>query len=109
MSDAVLGAADMLKEVKSMTQEFVLHVIRQGLFTVIMVASPPLAVGLAAGLVMSIFQTVTSIQEPTLAFIPKILAVLLAILMFGPFMMARLTEYFQYLITIMPEAIIPRY
>jgi flagellar biosynthetic protein FliQ len=97
------------KEVIAMTQELVLDVISQGLFTVIMVAAPPLAIGLAAGLVMSIFQTVTSIQEPTLAFIPKILAVLLAILMFGPFMMARLTEYFQYLVTLMPEAIIPRY
>ena len=92
-----------------MTQDLVLDIIRQGLLTVIMVASPPLAVGLMAGLIMSIFQTVTSIQEPTLAFIPKILAVLLAILMFGPFMMGRLTEYFQYLITLMPEAIIPRY
>ena len=92
-----------------MTQELVLDIIRQGLLTVILVASPPLAVGLAAGLIMSIFQTVTSIQEPTLAFIPKILAVLAAILMFGPFMMSRLTEYFQYLVTLMPEAIIPRY
>lgn len=92
-----------------MTQELVLDIIRQGLLTVMMVAAPPLAVGLTAGLIMSIFQTVTSIQEPTLAFIPKILAVLTAILVFGPFMLGRLTEYFQYLVTMMPEAIIPRH
>jgi len=94
---------------ENMTQDLVLDIIREGLFTVILVAAPPLTVGLAAGLIMAIFQTVTSIQEPTLAFIPKILAVLTAILLFGPFMMARLTEYFQFLVTLMPEAIIPRY
>ena len=92
-----------------MTQELVLDVIRQGLLAILITAAPPLIIGLAAGLIMSIFQTVTSIQEPTLAFIPKILAVLLALLMFGPFMMGRLTYYFQYLMTLMPEAIIPRF
>lgn len=91
-----------------MNQEMVLDMIRDGLLTVIMTAAPPLAIGLTAGLIMSIFQTVTSIQEPTLAFIPKILAVLVAILLFGPFMLARLTEYFQMLVTMMPDMVIPR-
>lgn len=77
-----------------MSEQMVLDVIRDGLFTVIMVAMPPLAIGLIAGLVMSIFQTVTSIQEPTLAFIPKILAVLLALVLFGPWMLTHLTQYF---------------
>ena len=91
-----------------MNQEMVLDMIRDGLLTVIMTAAPPLAIGLTAGLIMSIFQTVTSIQEPTLASIPKILAVLVAILLFGPFMLARLTEYFQMLVTMMPDMVIPR-
>jgi len=90
------------------TEELVLDMIRMGLLTVFTVAAPPLIVGLSAGLIMSIFQTVTSIQEPTLAFIPKILAVLTAILLFGPFMLTRLTEYFQFLIAMMPDAIVPR-
>jgi flagellar biosynthetic protein FliQ len=77
-----------------MTQQVVLDVVREGLFTVILVAMPPLAIGLLAGLIMSIFQTVTSIQEPTLAFIPKILAVLLALIAFGPFMLQNLVQYF---------------
>lgn len=77
-----------------MTEQMVLDIIREGLFTVILVAMPPLAIGLLAGLVMSIFQTVTSIQEPTLAFIPKILAVLLALVAFGPWMLTHLTQYF---------------
>ena len=91
-----------------LTQDTVLDVIREGLFTVMLTAAPPLAIGLAAGLIMSIFQTVTSIQEPTLAFIPKILAVLVAILVFGPFMMYQLTSYFQMLLTELPEFIRPR-
>jgi flagellar biosynthetic protein FliQ len=77
-----------------LTPEIVLDIIREGLFTVILVAMPPLAIGLTAGLVMSIFQTVTSIQEPTLAFIPKILAVLLALVAFGPYMINNLTQFF---------------
>ncbi|MCL2456093.1 MAG: flagellar biosynthesis protein FliQ [Defluviitaleaceae bacterium] len=77
-----------------MTQEIVLDIVREGLFTVIMVAMPPLVLGLVAGLVMAIFQTVTSIQEPTLAFIPKIVAVLLAMIAFGPFMLNTLISFF---------------
>ncbi|MCL2225042.1 MAG: flagellar biosynthesis protein FliQ [Defluviitaleaceae bacterium] len=77
-----------------MTQEIVLDIVREGLFTVLLVALPPLTIGLTAGLIMSIFQTITSIQEPTLAFVPKILAVFLAMVVFGPFMLTLLVEYF---------------
>jgi len=80
-----------------MEQGLILDIIREGLFTVILVAAPPLAIGLMAGLVMSIFQTVTSIQEPTLAFIPKILAVLLALVFAGPFMLSQLVDYFAFI------------
>jgi flagellar biosynthetic protein FliQ len=62
------------------------------------VAAPPLAMGLMAGLLMAIFQTVTSIQEPTLAFIPKILAVLGSLVFFGPFMIERLERYFHFVL-----------
>ncbi|MCL1878108.1 MAG: flagellar biosynthesis protein FliQ [Defluviitaleaceae bacterium] len=77
-----------------MSQQIILDIIREGLLTVILVAMPPLIMGLVAGLVMAVFQTVTSIQEPTLAFIPKIIAVLLAIVIFGPFMLNQVTQYF---------------
>ena len=80
-----------------MDQGLVLDVIREGLFTVILVAAPPLVIGLLAGLTMAIFQTVTSIQEPTLAFIPKILAVLLALVFAGPFMLNHLVDYFHFM------------
>ena len=91
-----------------MTQEVILDIVREGLFTIIMVSAPPLLMGLAAGLIMSIFQTVTSIQEQTLAFIPKILAVLLSLLLFGPFMLDRLTRFFTLLISNMPDYLTPR-
>jgi flagellar biosynthetic protein FliQ len=81
------------------TEQAALDIIREGLFTVILVAAPPLILGLLAGLVMAIFQTVTSIQEPTLAFIPKILAVLLALIAFGPFMINLLVSYCEGLAT----------
>ena len=80
-----------------MTPELVIDIIREGLYTVILVAAPPLVLGLAAGLIMAIFQTVTSIQEPTLAFIPKILAVLIALIIAGPFMINQLVGYFNFL------------
>jgi flagellar biosynthetic protein FliQ len=82
-----------------MTQTLILEVVRRGLWTIIAVSAPPLILGLVVGLVMSIFQAVTSIQEQTLAFIPKILAVLLSLLLFGPFMLNELTGYFQYIMT----------
>jgi len=58
--------------------------------------------------VMSIFQAVTSIQEMTLAFIPKILAVLLSLLIFGPFMLERLRNFIEYVVISMPVFIAPR-
>jgi flagellar biosynthetic protein FliQ len=57
------------------------------------VCAPALLLGLATGLIVSVFQAVTQIQEPTLAFIPKIIVVALAILLFGPFMLALLTDF----------------
>jgi len=91
-----------------MTEDRLLDLIRDGLMTVILCAGPPLAVGLAVGVLVSIFQAVTSIQEPTLAFIPKILAVLLSLIFFGPFILSTLTGYFHTLISGIPELLIPR-
>jgi len=81
-----------------MTEGAVLDIVTEGLMTIILVAAPPLILGLLAGLVMAIFQTVTSIQEPTLAFIPKIIAVLLALVAFGPFMLGQLVFFFDFVL-----------
>jgi len=59
----------------------------------LLVCAPALLLGLITGLLISVFQAVTQIQEPTLAFIPKIVVVAVAILLFGPFMLALLTDF----------------
>ena len=66
---------------------------REAIFVALLVCAPALVLGLVTGLVISIFQAVTQIQEPTLTFIPKIVIVGLSILLFGPWMLALLTDF----------------
>jgi len=66
------------------------------------VSAPMLGLGLAVGLLVSVFQATTSIQEATLAFIPKIIAVFVAILIFGPWMLSILVEYFTNIFVNLP-------
>ena len=67
-----------------MTIEFVAFIIRKALMTVLVAASPVLISGLAVGLTVSIFQAVTQVHEMTLTFIPKIVAIFIALMVFGP-------------------------
>ena len=60
---------------------------------VLIISAPMLGLGLLVGLAVSVFQATTSIQEQTLAFIPKIVAVFVAILIFGPWMLRLMVEY----------------
>ena len=78
-----------------MTPEFVLGIAREGITTILIVAAPILGVGLVVGLLISIFQATTQIQEPTLAFVPKIADVFIPLLLFGGWMM-RLVMNFTY-------------
>ncbi len=76
-----------------MSGEFVISLAEQGIFTILLVTGPLLILALVVGLLVSIFQATTQIQEQTLAFIPKIVAVLLGILVFGPFMLSTMVEF----------------
>lgn len=76
----------------SMEESQVLDVARDGIYTMILVALPILLAGLVVGVTVSLFQTLTSIQEMTLVFVPKILAVFIALLVFLPYMISQLTE-----------------
>ena len=78
---------------------------REAIFVALLVCAPALLLGLATGLIVSVFQAVTQIQEPTLAFIPKIVVVALAILLFGPFMLALLTDFTMRVFTGIPQFI----
>ena len=73
-----------------MTPEFVIGFARQALETTLILAMPMLGLGMAVGLLVSIFQSVTQIQEMTLTFVPKILAVMLGMIVFGPWMLNKL-------------------
>lgn len=76
-----------------MTVEAVSDMTREALFLIIKVSLPVLLVSLVIGLLISIFQTVTSIQEQTLTFVPKIICVFIALVVFGPWMMNSMVEY----------------
>ena len=76
-----------------MSGDVVVQLAHQALFVVLIVAAPMLGLGLIVGLAVSVFQATTSIQEQTLAFIPKIVAVFVAILVFGPWMLRIMVGY----------------
>ena len=77
-----------------MGPDVVVDIIRNAVLTVILVGAPPLIMGLTVGIIASMLQTITSIQEATLAFVPKIIAVLLALILFGHFMLTTLQDFF---------------
>ena len=77
-----------------MTDADVLDIARDMIFTIIKCSAPLLLVSLIVGLVISIFQTVTSIQEQTLTFVPNLLAIFLAILLCGGWIMDNCVEFF---------------
>lgn len=74
-------------------EQIVLDYMREALMMIVKVSLPILLTGLVVGLIISIFQTATSIQEQTLAFIPKIIAVFLAIIIFGSWIINMLSVY----------------
>lgn len=77
-----------------MSQEMVISIAERAIYIVLIVSGPLLLVALGVGLLVSIFQATTSIQEQTLAFVPKIVAVMVAIILFGPWMLSYITDYF---------------
>ncbi|MCM1268470.1 MAG: flagellar biosynthesis protein FliQ [Bacteroidales bacterium] len=76
-----------------MTVNDVTAIAEQAIFTIIKCAAPMLLVSLAVGLTVSIFQTVTSIQEQTLTFVPKVLAIFLALILMGHWIMNQMVEF----------------
>ena len=72
-----------------MTHETVITIAEEGIWTVLLICGPLLLLALVVGLIVSIFQATTQIQEQTLAFVPKIVAVLLGIIFFGPWMLVN--------------------
>ena len=76
-----------------MTVSDVTAIASDALFLIIKVSAPILLVSLIVGLIISIFQTVTSIQEQTLTFVPKIIAVFLTLILLGNWVLTQITEF----------------
>lgn len=87
------------------TTQSVLTLVQQALWVTMLVSAPMLLAALLTGLVVSIFQAATQINEATLSFIPKLLAIFAVMLITGPWMLATLIDYMRELITRIPQTI----
>ncbi|MDY6823746.1 MAG: flagellar biosynthesis protein FliQ [Thermodesulfobacteriota bacterium] len=85
-----------------MSPEFVISMGKEAIWITILCAMPMLGLGLVVGLAVAIFQAVTSIQEMTLTFIPKILVVLFSMLFFAPWILEKMMSFTQKLIENIP-------
>lgn len=86
-----------------MNTDIALFWVQEALKTTVIVAAPILCAALAVGLVVSLFQAVTSIQEMTLTYIPKMLAVAAVLLLLTPWMLQMLTDFTTHVITFLPS------
>ena len=85
-----------------MTPEFVIEISQRAIETVLLLAAPVLILSLLTGLIVSLFQAVTQINEATLTFLPKILAVALALFLFAPWMLSVIVGFTSNLLTNIP-------
>lgn len=88
-----------------MNAQTVLNLGQDALMTMLLVAAPMLLIALAVGLLVSIFQAATQINEMTLSFIPKVLGVFLTLLVLGPWMLSTLVDYSRRLVIAIPGLI----
>lgn len=80
-----------------MNEEIVVSLLRETLYLIIRVSAPMLIVSLVVGLIISILQTVTSIQEQTLTFVPKLISIFLVIMLAGNWIITSIKDYMEYL------------
>ena len=90
-----------------MTQELIIGLAQQAVLMMMMLAGPLLVVSLVVGLLVSVFQAVTSIQEQTLSFIPKILVIGAVLAIGGPWMLDQMLTYTTNLYTNIPNLVGP--
>ena len=88
-----------------MTAQQVFAFGQQGLFHLLMVSAPLLLSALVVGLVVSVFQAATQINEATLSFVPKIIAAVVVLAVAGPWMMTTLVEYLRSVLMGIPAAV----
>ena len=76
-----------------MSAEFIIGLAGQAIYIILKASAPMLIIGLVVGLIVSIFQATTQIQEQTLAFVPKIVAVFVSMIVFGPWILNTLVDF----------------
>lgn len=82
-----------------------IYIVRSGVLQILLMAAPMLIIGLGVGLIISILQATTSIQEQTLTFIPKIAAILGSIIIFGPWILNSMTQFTLRLFSRIPDIV----
>ncbi len=88
-----------------MTTQMVVAIGREALSLTLMISGPMLLFGLVVGLAISVFQAITQINEMTLTFVPKILAVALALLIFLPWMINMATDFARHMFALIPSLV----
>lgn len=88
-----------------MTPGIVMEIGRQAIEATLMLSGPMLIAALAVGLIVSIFQAATQINEATLQFVPKLVAIFLVMILFGPWMLQYMVDYIQRLFGSIPQII----
>ncbi len=88
-----------------MSGDLAIQIGREALTMVMLIAAPMLGLGLLVGILVSIFQATTQIQEQTLVFIPKIIAIFIAILVFGPWMLSLIVDYTREIFINLPNLV----
>ena len=88
-----------------MTPELVMNIGRQAIEMTLILSGPMLLAALAVGLIVSIFQAATQINEQTLSFIPKLLAMFLVLILAGPWMLQMMVDYIRRLFESIPQII----
>jgi flagellar biosynthetic protein FliQ len=88
-----------------MSNDMAIQIGRDALTMVMLIAAPMLGLGLLVGISVSIFQATTQIQEQTLVFIPKIIAIFVAILVFGPWMLSLMVDYTREIFINLPNMV----
>ncbi len=86
-----------------MTLGFVINILRDGVLQILLLSAPILLVSMVVGLIISILQATTSIQEQTLTFVPKIAAILGTLMLLGPWMITSLAQFTTRLFERIPD------
>jgi flagellar biosynthetic protein FliQ len=82
--------------------ETIISILRQGLFLVLIVSAGPMAAALVTGIIISILQATTQVQEQTLSYVPKIVAVSLSLAILGPWMLREIVSFVQMILNSIP-------